>query len=81
MAPHYGFCPRDLYCRVCHWDKMTMLQYTKNGSLNGYNGLLNVDVYYRNKNDRNEYKNNDKGIDNNLMDWKIKVPVTAYGVF
>lgn len=43
MAPHYGFSPRALYGRVCHWNKMSMFQYTANGRLNGYNGPLDLD--------------------------------------
>ena len=81
MAPHYGFSPRALYGKVCHWNKMTMFQYTANGRLKGYNGPLDLDVYYGIRNDWDKHKSNDKGVDNKLMDWKIKVPVTAYGGF
>lgn len=81
MAPHYGFSLCALYGRVHRWNKMTMFQYTANGRLNGYNGPLHLDVYYGNKNVWDKHKNNDKGVDNKLMDWKIKVTVTAYGVF
>ena len=58
-----------------------MFQYTANGRLNGYNGPLDLDVYYGSKNDWEKHKNNNKEADNNFMDWKIKVPVTAYGGF
>ena len=49
MGPHYGFSPRGLYGRVHHWNKMSMFQYTANGRLNGYNGSLDLDVYYGSK--------------------------------
>lgn len=81
MAPHYGFSPRALYGKVRNWNKMTMFQYTANGRLNGYNGPLDLDVYYGSKQDWDNHKSNEKGDENKIMTWKVKVPVTAYGGF
>lgn len=81
MAPHYGFNPRPLYGRVCHWNKMSMFQYTANGRLNGYNGPLDLDVYYGTRQDWDKHENNDKGDENKIMTWKIMVPIEAYGGF
>ena len=81
MAPHYGFKPRNLYGSIRHFKKMTMFQYTANGRLTGYNGPLDLDVYYGPKSDWSKHQNNDTGDENKLMEWHVKVPVTAYGGF
>lgn len=47
--PVYGFQPRDLYGEIKHWKSMAMFQYTSTGRLSGWDGNLDFDVFYGDK--------------------------------
>lgn len=41
-----GYQPRDLYGSLKHWKTAVMFQYTSTGRLPGWNGNLDLDVFY-----------------------------------
>lgn len=83
MNQVYGYQPRPIYGRLRNWDKLTIFQYTPAGRLSGYNGDLDLNVYYGTKNDWLKHTNNKtEQIEGGNDDmWSIKVAPTDYGGF
>lgn len=80
MATQYGYQPRALYGSLRNWEKMAMFQYTPSGKLDGYGGLLDLDVYYGKASDWIKHTKNNTG-DNKEMTWAVKVAPTDWGGF
>lgn len=80
MATQYGYKPRVLYGNLRNWKDMTMFQYSPSGKLNGYGGLLDLDVYYGKSSDWIKHSRNDTG-DNKEMSWSVKVSPSDWGGF
>ncbi|WEV40375.1 GH25 family lysozyme [Lactobacillus sp. ESL0681] len=82
MSPQYGYKPRKLYGTLRNWSesKLAIFQYTSTGRLSGWNGDLDLNVYYGKGTDWNKHSKNDTKGDKE-MTWKVKVPITAMGGF
>ena len=74
MNPHYGYKPRSLYGSLRYWKSSTIFQYSATGILNGWNGSLDLNVFYGNKADWQKLAGSsvDKGSDDE-MSWSVKV--------
>lgn len=80
MATVFGYKPRVIYGNLRNWKNMTMFQYTPSGKLDGWGGLLDLDVYYGKHEDWVNHTNN-KTEDNKEMEFAIKVAPTDVGGF
>lgn len=75
-----GFQPRSLYGSLKYWAKMTCFQYTSSGRLIGYNGNLDLNVFYGTKEDWCKKAGNFDGV-NEEMAWHPEVKWNQLGMF
>lgn len=80
MSTVYGYNPRVLYGNLRNWKDLAMFQYTPSGKLNGYGGLLDLDVYYGKPSDWAKHSKN-RTEDSDMLDWSVKVKPTDVGGF
>lgn len=82
MQPYYGYKPRELYGHLLNWNMrdLVMFQYSATGRLPGYNGDLDLDVFYGSKSDWLKQSSNQTG-DDLEMTWHPLCDPLAQGVF
>ena len=82
MLPHYGYKARGLYGHLVNWNMrdLVMFQYSATGRLPGYNGDLDLDVFYGSKSDWLKHSNNQTG-DDIEMTWHPLCGALDQGVF
>ncbi|MCW1004735.1 glycosyl hydrolase family 25, partial [Streptococcus anginosus] len=49
MSPQYGFVDRDLYGSLKYWKVITLFQNTSTGHISGWNGGLDLSIFYGDK--------------------------------
>lgn len=77
MSPQYGFINRDLYGSLKYWKTMTLFQNTSNGYISGWNGGLDLSIFYGDKNDWNNFSTE---VDDE-MTWKPEVKWNVFGIY
>lgn len=85
MNVQYGYIKNKklIYGNVKYWSnkKIAMYQYSANGRLSGYNGALDLDLYYGKKSDWLGHSKNDTKEDDIEMTWHPRVMPLAHGAF
>ena len=82
MLPYYGYRIRGMYGHLRNWDwrNLAMFQYSATGRLAGYDGDLDLDVYYGKREDWLKHTSNDTG-DDEEMTWHPLCDALSQGVF
>lgn len=80
MSPQYGFVDRDLYGSLKYWKVITLFQNTSNGHISGWNGGLDLSIFYGDKATWNKLVASSMEVDEEMA-WHPEVKWNQLGMF